>query len=110
LIDEGWTPEAMLRVFLEAKDLYSLPYYRRHAESLSPIVDVVTSDYADSVAWEKAEAPELRAMADHLRFAGNKMIATVAKLCGGTEALRAASPWLLTLSWKSHHDEHGNPI
>lgn len=110
LIDEGWTPLRMLSVFVEAKDLYSLPFYRRHAAELSSIVDVVTADYILSVAWEQAGTPEQRQMADHLRFAGNKMIAAVAKLCGGTSAMTTATPWLLALSWRSHHDAEGKPV
>lgn len=103
-------PERLLRVLLQAAELYSLPFWRRHGDRLGPVVALVTNAYADSVAWERSATPELRTMADSLRFAGNEMVLAVAGLCGGAEAMRAASPWLRAMSWRSHHDATGQPV
>jgi hypothetical protein len=97
-----------LRVHQRARVLYSMPFYVRNSAELGAVVDCVTHMYADSNLWARSEHERHRAMADVLRFAGNLVVLTVARLCGwGWEQQRLISPLLWDMSWRTHHDGDG---
>lgn len=72
--DVPFTPEAFMDVLMQANSLYSTPFYIENWFRLQPVVAMITSTYADSVAWEKADEEWKRQTADVLRLCGNDMI------------------------------------
>lgn len=103
--DVPFTPESFLGVLIQANQVYSLPFYLRNALVLQPVVASVTSAYADSVAWEKADEPWKRNIADVIRQCGNDMVLTIAWLCGGYEHQRRISLKLRELAFYSQHKD-----
>jgi hypothetical protein len=70
---------------------------------LQPVIAQITSTYADSVAWEKADEEWKRQTADVLRLCGNDMIIQVAWIIGGYKHMRAISLKLREFAYHSQH-------
>ena len=111
LIDETIDPdpERILALLAKAALLYGHSFWVKNAAVLVPIVQQITSDYAESVAWERANEPWKAQWADHLRFAGNMMVETVGRIVGGYEHVRKYSGALRSLAYAEHHDKEGKP-
>jgi hypothetical protein len=89
--DVPFTPEAFLDVMMQANSLYSTPFYIDNWFRLQPVIAQITSTYADSVAWEKADEEWKRQTADVLRLCGNDMILQVAWIIGGYKHMSSSS-------------------
>jgi len=83
--------EYVLRTFLKAADVYSLPFYRAHAQVLWPLVTVITNTYMDVVKWERSASSLKNSHADALRHTGYDMIFMVIRLTLGVIKLREVS-------------------
>lgn len=101
--------EHLLRTFIGASELYTHPFFVRHAQQLQVLDAVVTNAYADAVAFERDPAEWKRQWADHYRHVGSEMALAVAYLCGGYAHMRAVSADLRSICHWKHHDRHGKP-
>jgi hypothetical protein len=100
-----------LMTFARACVLFSHPFYLRHLAALKQIVLNVTVAYADSVAWEQADATAWqKAWSDHNRHCGLEMVIAIATICGGHELAFAISQEQRTLCQVDHHDRQGKII
>lgn len=110
---ERTAAEEILATFALAITLYSHPFYLRHVSALRQVALNITSMYADSVRWERADgqppASWQEHWADHHRHAGLEMVVAVATICGGYLHARALLPELRTMAWHEHHDTEGRP-
>lgn len=102
------SPEAVLGTFAGAVELYTHPFFLKHAARLKQIVLNCTNAYADTVAWEKSKEAWQRNFSDHYRHFGAEMVLAVATICGGYAHARSISLELRAICWLEHHDEHGN--
>lgn len=110
IIDESrWSPLLINKVLLEACQIYSHPFYRRHCAALQSQIIIATSAYADANKWEKDGQLWKRQWAEVLRHAGLHVNFTVAMICGGWEHLRAYSAPQLAMAFIYHKDRHGTP-
>ncbi len=103
------TPEAILKIFVQANLLYNSVFYRTFHSALQPVVLLVTNAYADSVEWEKSDVNRRSTMADVLRCCGNDMFFAVAMICGGWDHARSVSAKIRDASWIYQHDENDKP-
>lgn len=110
-------PEERLGTFIGALELYTHPFFLRYMAELKPVILLVTSDYADAVAWEKSKTEWKRREADTLRHSGAAMVRIVAYLCAeahtpgsGYRHLRSFSLEMRTVCYLEHHDEKGQPV
>jgi len=95
--------ESMLDLLIQANSLYSMPFYIENWFRLQPVIAQITSTYADSVAWEKADEEWKRQTSDVLRLCGNDMILQVAWIIGGYKHMRAISLKLREFAYHSQH-------
>jgi len=102
--------EHLLRIFAGASELYTHPFFIRHATRLQLVIVLVTSAYADVVAFERSDTHWKRDWADHWRHVGSEVALAVAYICGGYEHLRRMSPEMRSVCHWKHHDAHGKPI
>lgn len=102
--------EQMVSLFFNAALLYNSEFFIRNREILCPIVLQVTNTYQDSIAWEHASKPHLRAMADVFRTCGNEIFVMVALICGGEAHMRKMSMAIKERDWLGQHDDAGNPV
>lgn len=107
--EERPTPDALLEQFANAATLYTHAFFQRNSSTLLPLILSATLTYADSVEFERATEDWKRKVADVIRFTGNDIVVAVAAICGGLKHAREISRLLREDSWKSHHDENGNP-
>jgi hypothetical protein len=107
---EDDSPETVLKTFVLAAELYTHPFFVKHAARLKQIVLNCTNAYADSVAWEKSSEEWQRQFADHYRHFGAEMVVAVATICGGYGHARDISPELRTVCWKAHHTREGKAV
>jgi len=103
--DIPFSAETLLKLLVQANQVYSLPFYLRNALILQPVVASVTSTYADSVAWEKDSEPWKRNIADVIRQCGNEMVLTIAWIVGGYDHQRRISLKLRELAFHSQHKD-----
>lgn len=110
-IDNGCREyEIFLAILSDACLLFSSNFYSRYSRELYPIVVNITSDYADSLQWEKNPIEWKAAISDSLRMAGSNMLRTVVGLVAGYNALREISNDLRSYHYSIHHDKDGRPI
>lgn len=105
--DTAQTPESLLEALVMANKVYSLPFYAVNAHRLSGVVVLVSSTYADSVAWEKLPGWQAH-VADVIRQCGNDMILAVADITGGWRLVRSISLRLREAAWHNQHKEVPN--
>lgn len=110
IIDEAPGAEFVLATFARAVVLYTHPFFLRNAATLRQLVLVITSTYADAVAWERAEEPWKREWADHHRHVGMDMVVAVAQICGGYAHGRLISQEQRAICWAEHHDREGRVV
>ena len=102
-------PEAVLSLFANAAALYNCPFFVRYRDQLLSVALLVTSAYADSVAWERSPIKRRRIIADVLRCCGDEMFFIVAMLTGGWAHVRSVSSRIRERDWILQHDEDDNP-
>lgn len=78
--------------------LTSVPFYRRHAEALGPVIAIVAEQYQTSLGAAGR-------LADALRVAGNQVVLTVAYLRGGAPLLREVSKRLWPIVQETQLEE-----
>jgi hypothetical protein len=101
--------EQILWLFALAATLYNHSFFKKWADTLYPIVLLVTNQYADSVAWENSPISHQRTMGDCLRICGDEMYNTLAMICGGWQNMRNYSLQIRDRDWINQHDKDGNP-
>jgi len=102
--------EFILETFEYAAVIYSLAFYRKHADMLLPIIKSITNSYADSVQLEKCTEGWKQQYADVLRQNANDLLAICVEICSGIHARRKFSMKVRELSYESHHNkETGRP-
>ena len=107
LADGHALPEQAVRMGALAVTLYSLPFYRRHADRLQVVVLLVTNAFADSLELEQRPEPYARRLASVMRHAGGDLVRAVALICGGYDHLRRISPRLHLLGLRDQHYTEG---
>lgn len=109
IVDDAVDNHEAVRVARWANDLYSTPFYQKHAAALGPLVQLITLQYEDSVAWEGADQEWKRDVADTLRHCGTDMIRMVALIVGGYDHAKKFSNDIREICHAEHHDEEGRP-
>lgn len=109
-VDPAERTEQLLGTLAGASELYTHPFFLRHAAQLQLLIVLVTSAYADSVAFEQSSTNWKREWADHWRHVGAEVALAVAYLCGGYLHLRQMSPELRSRCHWKHHDPEGQRI
>lgn len=102
--------EHILKTFELAAIIYSYPWYLQNRHTLYPLVIMASNTYMDSVKLEKSNELWKQRVADALRQTGNEVILACIQIVGGIEARREASLKLREISWRTHHNELGEPI
>lgn len=108
--DEETTPEFRLAAFIMALELYTSPFFVRHAAALKQVALNCTSLYADSVAWEKSEDQFKKDFANFARHGGTEMVLAVASIVGGYAHMRRVSLEIREQQYCASHGEKGNPV
>lgn len=108
-VDNQSRVEHLLEAFAGASELYTHPFFLKHAKALQLVVILITSAYADSVQFEMSKVAWKRNWADHWRHVANEMALAVAYICGGYKHVRRISPELRSICHWQHHDPEGNP-
>jgi hypothetical protein len=103
-------PEAILKTFWLAAELYTHPFFRDHWQALKAVLANVTNAYADSVAFERSGEGWKHAWADHWRHVGAEAMLQVAYICGGYENMRRFSADIRSVCHWAHHSPEGQPI
>jgi hypothetical protein len=109
-VSETERAEHLLRLFAGASELYTHPFFVRHAARLQLLIVLVTSAYADSVAFERSGVTWKVQWADHWRHIGAEVALAVAYICGGYDHLRSVSPEMRSVCHWRHHDPDGKPV
>ena len=109
IIDEPTTPEFRLQTFVQALEVYTHSYFRKHEAQLKPLVYLVTNQYADSVAWEHHAEDWKRGYSEWARHAGAELVLAVAAIEGGYPHMRAISLELRTVNFAEHWTETPSP-
>ena len=107
--DEVTTPEFRLGTFIQALEVFTSPFFRRHEAALKPLVYLITNQYADSVKWEKSKEPWQREYSEWARHSGAEMVLAVAAIVGGYQHMRAISLELRTVNHAEHYTERPSP-
>ena len=102
--------QQMADLFLHEALFYNCRFYLAHRELLFPTMIHVNRTFADSVAWEKAPEPHLRAIADVDRMAGDSFFAMVALICGGPQHRDFVARRLKEKDYVLQHSPDGYPI
>jgi len=97
-------------LFLNETLFYNCKFYNKHRELLYPILVNINRTFADSVAWENAPEPHLRAIADINRMAGNDFYAMVALIKGGIRHRDFVARRLKEKDYLLQHSPDGYPI
>ena len=108
--DEATTPEFRLATFIQALELYTSPFFMKHAAALKVLVLNCTNAYADSLAWEKSTDQFKRDFANFARHGGTEMVLAVAGIVGGYGHMRRVSLEIREQQYCTHHGEEGNPV
>lgn len=99
-----------LRIQELAAIVYSNEFYTQHKWRLYPLIMMASNSYMDSVQMEHKSETWKKNVADSLRQHANELIIAVIEIVAGYDLRREASMELREISWKSHHDEKGNPV
>jgi hypothetical protein len=103
LIDEKFTPDALLNCLSIATHMYSTPFWLDNSARLSGVIHIIGNTYADSLKWEKADQEWKRGVADVIRLCGNDMVVCVAQIVGGWQHGRNISERMREFAWRSQH-------
>lgn len=92
LVDEKFDINKLLYSYYLASLIYSSDYFYRNRATLLAIDHTISSCYADSVAFERAEGEQKKQWADTIRHCGIEMILKIVQIELGWEAMRSISP------------------
>jgi len=109
-VDPANRAEHLLETLICASELYTHPFFVKHAAKLQLLVAVVTNAYADSVAFERSPEQWKRDWADHYRHVSAEVALAVAYLCGGWQHMRKMSTELRSICHWQHHDPEGKAV
>ena len=110
IIDEPTTADFRIQTFVQALEIYTHPFFLKHAAALKPLVYVITNQYADSVAWEHSPDEWKRNFSEWARHAGAEMVLAVAQIVGGYQHMRNISLELRTVNFSEHPTETPSPL
>lgn len=101
-------------VFIQALEVYTHPFFRKHWQELKLLVVTLSCDYTDSVLWENSPEKWQREEADAIRHSGSAMVRAVAYICAeeaqpgsGWRHLRSFSLGMRHLCYVEHHGKKG---
>lgn len=100
----------VLQTFEYAEAVYTNNYYLANITRLRPLVKMASSAYMTSVQLEKSNEPHHKIVADHLRSQGNEVMLAVVEIEHGSIIRQQASLELRAISYKTHHNELGQPV
>lgn len=114
LIDEDLTKgnavtgaERACKIGAMALQLYTHPFFLRHAAVLRSHMMLNTLTYADSVRWENDKEEWKRQFSDWFRHGWVQVCLVVGELCGGYDNARSVSTEMWTMAYANHHKPTG---
>lgn len=99
-----------LKSHFTAIELYTHPFFVRHAAILAPLLRRITILYAVVVEWEQSETEWKRQWADHYRHCAVEIWITIADLAGGFDHAVDWAKECIATSYVQHHDPDGKPV
>lgn len=109
IIDEDRSNEKLLEAFAKASEIFSMPFWRKHAHLLVMIEQSINNTYADSTQWEKSDVEWIKRDASVLRHSGIDMFFSVINLVCGREKLRDISSAFRQQAHRLHMDKDLQP-
>ena len=104
------SPEALLKVFAQAGELFSMPFWLKYGAFLAILEQIINNTYADSVEWEKMPGDHIsyhwkKSDSSVLRHAGIDMFFAILYLTVGRDKLREVSSSFREQAHLMHMDE-----